>query len=193
MNYLAHAFLSPNDPEVLMGNLWGDLLKPADYVNLQENVLKGIVIHKGIDAYTDQHPEVNQLIALIRPYQRKYTPVVVDVLMDFILSKYWNQYHNESIEIFCKEKTGIVTSNLGLIPERLHPRIKRMLANNWLESCKDRRRIETTLYMLSQRASFENNIPEAMKPYDLHEETIDRLFLTFFEDLRAQFTLRNEG
>ena len=193
MNYLAHAFLSPDDPEALMGNLWGDLVKPTDYGDLTQGVLNGVIIHKSIDAFTDQHIEVNKLIALIRPYQRKYTPVVVDVLMDFILSKYWDQYHSEPIEIFCKEKTQMVTSHLQLIPERLHPRIKRMVANNWLESCKNRQRMETTLYMLSQRASFENNIPEAMIPYDLHKETMDNLFRTFFEDLRTKFILRNEG
>ena len=53
--------------------------------------------------------------------------------------------------------------------------------------------MQTTLLMLSRRASFKNNIQEAMTPYELNEHTIDRLFLTFFDDLRKEVTLRNEG
>jgi len=192
MNYLAHVLLSPDDPHVLMGNLWGDILKPQDYPFLLPGVSNGIKRHRMIDAYTDQHQSVDQIIQLIRPYQGKYTPVVADVLMDFMLSKFWNLFHHEPIEEFCSIKYQIVSTNLHLIPARLHPRINRMISHRWLESCKDRNRMEQTFLMLSRRASFENKIPEAMYPYDLHEHRMDRLFLTFFEDLRSYINLQNE-
>ncbi len=193
MNYLAHTFLSPADPLILMGNLWGDLLRPKDYETLLPGVLNGIILHKSIDAFTDQHSGVDQIIKLLRPFQGKYTPVVADVLMDFILSKFWHMFHEETIEIFCHKKYNLVSKHLHFIPERLHPRINRMLSNQWLESCKNRERMAITLRMLSGRASFENNIPDAMQPYDLHEHTMDRLFLTFFEDLRAHLIPQNAG
>ena len=193
MNYLAHAFLSPPDPVILMGNLWGDLVRPVDFPNLVPDLIKGVMQHKHIDAFTDQHENVNQMNMLIRPYQGKYTPVVTDVLMDFILSKYWHVFHEESLETFCEHVYAIVHTHLHLIPEKLHFRIGRMLDNRWLESCKSRMDMQTTLLMLSRRASFKNNIQEAMTPYELNEHTIDRLFLTFFDDLRKEVTLRNEG
>ena len=98
MNYLAHAFLSPEDPEILMGNLWGDLLKPQDYASLTPGIINGVILHKRIDTFTDQHPQVDEFNRLLRPYQSKYTPVVVDVLMDYILSKYWPNYHHQDLE-----------------------------------------------------------------------------------------------
>src|SRR5688500_6017316 len=165
MNYLAHALLSPEDPVVLMGNLWGDLLKPKDYDQLAEGILRGTEIHRRIDAYTDQHEKVDRLVHLIRPYQGKYTPVVADVLMDFMLSKYWKTFHDGSIAEFCQHNYNVVSTHIHLIPERLHFRIHRMLENKWLESCIDKERMKTTLLMLSHRASFENKIVEAMKPY----------------------------
>ena len=53
MNYLAHAFLSPDDPEQLMGNLWGDLLKPRDYeflfsVNFSREYLLNVYKHREV-------------------------------------------------------------------------------------------------------------------------------------------------
>lgn len=193
MNYLAHAYLSPEDPLILMGNLWGDLLRPKDYEFLKAEMLLGVKLHKKIDAFTDQHEGVDQINNLIRPYQGKYTPVVADVLMDFILSKFWHMFHEDTLEVYCLRKYKLVMNHLHLIPERLHPRITRMVENHWLESCKNRDQMDMTFKMLSRRASFENNIPNSMQAYGQHEPTMDRLFLIFFEDMRAHLTLQNEG
>ena len=193
MNYLAHSFLSPDDPLILMGNIWGDILKPRDYGLLPASMIRGVEQHKLIDSYTDQHSGVGEIMSLIRPYQGKYTPVVADVMMDFMLSKFWHVFHDEDLQTFCNKVYSVVRSHLEFVPERLHPRILRMMEHRWLESCATRDRMETTLTMLSRRASFENRIPEAMIPYELHEHTMDRLFLTFFEDLRSHVTLQSAG
>lgn len=193
MNYLAHAYLSPAEPLVLMGNLWGDLLRPRDYSALPEPMLKGLRLHKAIDAFTDAHLAVDEMMELIRPFQGKYTPVVTDVLMDFMLSTYWQRYHSDPIETFCEGTYMLVRKHLKWMPDHLHPRIQRMLDHEWLESCKNRYRMERTLVMLSRRASFENQIPDALIPYDLHQEKMDRLFEYFFEDLKRHVTLQNEG
>ena len=193
MNYLAHALLSPEDPIVLMGNLWGDLLKPRDYPELSPKLLEGISRHKEIDRYTDQHEAVNGIVRLLRPSQGKYTPVVADVLMDYMLSKFWHQYRDEPIEVFCRNIYITVYENLDLIPERLHPRINRMLGHRWLESCKDKDRMQNTLVMLSKRVSFENNIPNALDPYEQYEADMDVLFGGFFEDMQKHINLQSGG
>lgn len=193
MNYLAHALLSPRDPMILMGNLWGDLLKPKDYPDLSPKLLRGISRHKAIDEYTDQHAAVEEMAHILRPSQGKYTPVVADVLMDYILSKKWQHYHHRSIEVYCQEVYLIVHDHIDIIPERLHPRINRMMSHRWLESCKDKDRMLHTLQMLSRRASFENNIPYAMEPYEAHMERMDALFDNFFEDISRHINLQNEG
>lgn len=193
MNYLAHALLSPEDPYLLMGNIWGDLVRPRDYGSLHPDVMTGVQQHKSVDAFTDSHHAVDQIIRLIRPFQGKYTPVVADVLMDFMLSKFWHHFSTEAIHDFCTDKYDVVNRHLELIPDRLHPRITRMLSHRWLESCVNRERMEETLKMLSRRASFENVIPDAMRPYDLHMEEMDELFLEFFRELQLHVTLRNEG
>ena len=192
MNYLGHALLSPEDPLILMGNLWGDLLRPRDYELLDPDILRGVERHKKIDAFTDQHKAVDEIINLFRPYQGKYTPVVADVLMDFILSKFWDQYNQSSIETFCNSTYKVVTDYIHYIPDRLHARINRMLSHRWLESCKNRERMGSTLEMLSKRAAFENTIPEAMVPYDLHQEQMDDLFMQFFGDIQQYIILQNE-
>jgi acyl carrier protein phosphodiesterase len=80
-----------------MGNIWGDLLRPKDYPSLHPDMLEGVKFHRLIDAYTDHHAAVNLMLDLLRPYQGKYTPVVVDVLMDHMLSKNWNKFSSKSL------------------------------------------------------------------------------------------------
>ncbi len=193
MNYLAHALLSPEDPLILMGNLWGDLLKPRDYEGLSPQIREGIKRHQAIDAFTDNHKAVDEIVRILRPFQGKYTPVVADVLMDFILSKLWTQYHTLALEEFCGIKYQAVIDYLDYLPDRVQPRINRMLSHQWLESCKNRERMQGTLLMLSRRASFENTIPHAMVPYDLHQEVLDQLFIDFFADVQQYVNLQNGG
>lgn len=192
MNYLAHALLSPEDPEILMGNLWGDLIKPRDYPMLSPGIRAGVQRHKMVDAYTDIHYAVDRMTTLFRPYQGKYTPVVVDVVMDYMLSLHWGEYHATPLEDFCQVVYIQVTDFLGELPSRLHPRISRMLDHKWLESCKNRERMEQTLQMLSRRASFSNRIPEALIPYDAHREELHELFHLFFQDVRRHINLQSE-
>jgi acyl carrier protein phosphodiesterase len=193
MNYLAHAYLSPDDPFILMGNLWGDLLRPKDYVELHPGVMEGVTLHKAIDAFTDEHPSVNAIVNMLRPYQGKYTPVVADVLMDYMLCKFWPEYHDSSIEAFCQQRYKVVDQMISHVPERLHSRIMRMRTRHWLESCKDRDHLRGALFMLGQRASFENNIPGALTAYDKHEAMIDAHFRVFFKSLQEMVSLRNGG
>lgn len=192
MNYLAHAFLSPDDPMWLMGNLWGDLIRPKDYPLIHQDIIHGVKLHKDIDAYTDKHPSVIAMFDLLRPSQKKYTPVVADVLMDFMLSKNWKNYRQESLEDFAQRHYQLVLDHLHQIPHRLHPRIERMVMNRWLESCHPEH-IHSALAMLSKRASYENNIALVYEAYTVHATEMENLFLQFFEELIEMVSLRNAG
>ena len=81
----------------------------------------------------------------------------------------------------------------GTALSRPHTRSNRNTTVPLVNSLIDKERMKTTLLMLSHRASFENKIVEAMKPYELHEPEMDSLFLDFFVDLRNHVNLQNEG
>jgi acyl carrier protein phosphodiesterase len=86
-----------------------------------------------------------------------------------------------------------VEEHFDLVPVAYQPRVRRMLDNRWLESCDSRERMGHTLSMLGRRATFDNVIARAMEPYDRHADEIDRRFLAFFDDLRAEVILRSGG
>lgn len=56
MNFLAHAHLSFNNPEILVGNLISDFVKGKKQYNYPQRIHKGILLHRAIDQFTDEHP-----------------------------------------------------------------------------------------------------------------------------------------
>ena len=73
MNHLAHCFLSFGDEDVLLGNFIGDFVKGHDWQHYPELVQRGILLHRAIDSYTDNHPIADRSVARIRPYARRYS------------------------------------------------------------------------------------------------------------------------
>lgn len=61
MNFLAHAFLSGDDPDVLFGNFVADSIKGNMLTNYSPEIQKGVVLHRAIDEFTDHHPVVRLL------------------------------------------------------------------------------------------------------------------------------------
>ena len=55
MNFLAHAHLSGNNKQILIGNFIADSVKGKDFSNFPEGIKQGIILHRQIDTYTDSH------------------------------------------------------------------------------------------------------------------------------------------
>ena len=55
MNFLAHVFLSGNNENLILGNLIADSVKGKMIDLFADEVKKGILLHRMIDTYTDNH------------------------------------------------------------------------------------------------------------------------------------------
>ena len=61
MNFLAHIYLSGDDPNIMVRNFIGDFVKGRNLAEqLGTAVGKGIELHRAIDEFTDSHPVVRQ-------------------------------------------------------------------------------------------------------------------------------------
>ena len=60
MNYLAHAYLSFNDPEILVGNMISDFVKGKKKFDYPLRIQAGIMLHRIIDEFTDGHPATRE-------------------------------------------------------------------------------------------------------------------------------------
>lgn len=186
MNYLAHLFLSCPEDKIIIGNFIGDDIRNDVLDELPATVQRGVMLHRTIDVYTDQHEEVKKATKLIRDTQRKYAPVVVDVMFDYFLCKNWELYSgDESIDAFSDRVYGVLSHNMELIPtEKLKARTQRMIDARFLDAYRTVEGIDQTMYRIAKRARFKNKLDVAAKEMVDHEVQLNDIFNSFFPELR---------
>lgn len=197
MNHIAHCVLSGNNPDVLIGNLLTDWLKPAHKKVLNPKYNSGLALHFCIDDFTDAHTEVKKANELIIPFVGRYAPVVTDIFFDFLLVENWHLYHaqlgiHENCTTFFESVYDIIKNDLKNIPDIFLPRLVSMINSAWLNSYTTQQGLELVFKMLKRRTNFENNL-DTIVPilFELKEE-LDKCFQVFFPELileikRAEF------
>ena len=186
MNYLAHAFLSFNDEKILLGNLLGDFIKGRKALDkLPLNIQQGIILHRKIDTFTDNHKVVKQSIKRLKPTQNRYASVVSDVFYDYFLSKNWKKYATIEIQDFANQTYKYLENNYEFMAERPLRIYKKMIAANWLIDYKSYDKIDFVMGKLSERIKYPNNLQNAIQDLKEHEAALDEDFNQFFPELLA--------
>ena len=193
MNFLAHTFLSCQDEELLTGNFMADFISNNEAKNLKPQLLSGVHLHKKIDSFTDQHDGVRDSIKLVRPSQGKYSPVVVDILFDYFLTKNWASYSNENMRLFTDRVYNILLNNQPFFPERLKDLLPKMIDDDFLMSCSNEDRLRKTFERVKRRAKFDNNFDKVHIDLAKYHDVLDSHFNYFFPHLIAHINECQDG
>lgn len=183
MNYLAHCHLSGNNDSILMGNFLADMLKPKEVDQLSDAWKKGVILHRHIDYFTDNHPSVRAATALIRDTQGKYAPVVTDVFYDYFLSKNWHLFFDQSVEKFILDIYDRLNHNMDEIPSRAIPKVMSMIENDIISNYTSINGIKKTMAYLTKRAKFASGFSMAVSELVDHMDALEKTFIAFYPDL----------
>lgn len=180
MNYLAHAFLSGNNPKIIIGNMIADAVKGKSVNNYEKDIKKGIQLHRNIDFFTDTHPIViNSKEKLYYKYH-KYSNVIIDIFYDHFLSINWQQYSTENINNVAKNTYRILTLYYEILPARIKKILPFMVTNNWLGNYHDINIIGRALTNMSKKTKYESRMSEAIEDLKTNYSEFNRDFQTFF-------------
>lgn len=183
MNYLAHIYLSGNSEQVLLGNFIGDFVKGNRHQHYPEQVAYGILLHRHIDSFTDQHEAVRECIRLLRPGYGKYAGIVADVFFDHFLAYNWNDYSVYTLRRFAKNAHAIFLSNFGLLPMRVKQFLPFLIHHKRLESYANRENLLPVLDIMSRRTSLPSNSVWAIEMLIQEYEQFEALFRSFFPEM----------
>lgn len=185
MNFLAHAFLSFGQEEVLIGNFAADFIKGKEIHQFQGDILAGILLHREIDSFTDSHPLVRGGQSYLRPRFRHYSSVITDIFFDYFLAKNWDKYSSIPLENFVIQTYRIIESHLKILPPRFQEMFYWMKKQNWLRNYQNLDGIQRTLDGLTKRASFDSKMNEAPEVLLEKEAEFELIFFAFFRDLET--------
>lgn len=183
MNFLAHAYLSFDNPKVLVGNFIGDFVRGNLEDQFEKDIIMGVLLHRDIDVFTDRHPLVKEAQEILKPIFYRYSLVVTDMYFDYFLSKNWHKYDDRSLLEYTEQVYSIIDQHVDILPKRfIHP-FKYMKKENWLLSYGTMEGIQRSFTGLSYRTTFDSNIEKAPLYLKKYHEVFEDIFERFFDEL----------
>lgn len=183
MNLVAHQYLSFNNPSLQIGNLLGEVVKGNKYLYYPQDIQNGILLHRAIDTFTDNHPIVKRSSSYFHSTQNKYSPIIIDLIYDYFLIKNWRKFHPISYQQFKENCYELFHYNYDNFPEALKHIMDYLLKHDWFENYSTIDGIQKTLDGIGKRTKFENNLNAASKTIINHLEELENDFLEFFPEL----------
>lgn len=185
MNYLAHAYLSFHQEEILVGNFIGDFVKGKMISSFPEGIRHGIQLHREIDKFTDTHPLVRAGQTYLRPIFGHYSTVITDIYFDYYLGKNWNKYSNQPLKSFTQSVYDQVSTYDAFFPDRFGNLFYWMKKDDWLFHYSTIEGIQKSLTGLSKRTRFDSKMEKAHLTLLEREGEFEIIFFAFFEDLKT--------
>lgn len=185
MNFLAHLYLSGDDPEIMVGNFIGDFVRGRNmHEQFQQNIAIGIELHRKIDEFTDSHLVVLESKKRLRPKYRHYAPVIVDIFYDHFLAIHWPRWHPQSLPDFATYAYSQLENHEAILPERVLQMMPYMIRGNWLVNYAKTEGIHRALSGMSRRTPYESKMDEAVHDLEKYFNEFESEFLLFFPELK---------
>jgi acyl carrier protein phosphodiesterase len=180
MNYLAHAYLSFQDEEVLLGNMISDYVKGKQQYTYRANILKGIKLHRAIDSFTDAHEATKEAIQFFRPAYRLYAGAMVDVVYDHFLATDQSVFANpDALKTFSQNTYHQLSNWQTEMPEKFAKMFPYMQAQDWLFNYQFRWGIQKSLEGVRRRARYIDSSEEAFIVFEKNFDAIQQCYSAF--------------
>ena len=185
MNYLAHAYLSFNDPEILVGNMISDFVKGKQKFDFNERVQDGIALHRAIDRFTDEHEATRQAKEFFKPAYRLYSGAFVDVTYDHFLATDEKEFTETSLMDFSQQTYHALDNYTGAFPLRFQNMLPYMKKQNWLFNYRTRWGTERSYEGLVRRAAYLTESKTAEGIFEQYYQQLSECYDNFFPELKS--------
>jgi acyl carrier protein phosphodiesterase len=185
MNYLAHAFLSFNDPGILAGNMISDFVKGKAKFDYPVSIQNGIHLHRLIDNFTDTHSATAIAKSFFRPKYRLYSGAFTDVVYDHFLANDEKQFTDyNGLESFSKNCYQLLEKNFDLYPQRFQKMFPYMKSQDWLYNYRFKEGIRKSFEGLAYRAVYLNESAIAFEIFNKYYRELENCYHNFFPELK---------
>ncbi len=184
MNFLAHIYLSGENDLLKIGNFMGDSVRGNDFLNYQEGIKNGILLHRSIDSFTDFHPIYRKSKHRLHEKYGHYSGVIMDIMYDYFLALHFAKFHPKPLPEFANDFYALITSNQHLISDKAKAMLPHMIEHNWLVSYATKEGLEKILFMMDYRTKHRASMQEVMVELELYHTEFETEFFAFFEELQ---------
>lgn len=183
MNFLAHAYLSFDDPDLIVGNIIADMIKGKQINQLPSEIQQGVVLHRQIDTFTDKHPIVKETKVLFDKSAGRYNGLFLDVAFDHFLAVSEEFEPEIGWEVFTQNCYQALESRSSFLPSQFISMFMYMKSENWLLNYRNKWLIEKSFERLQNRASYLPQGGNIYSDFELHYNALAEGFNNFYPDL----------
>lgn len=185
MNLLAHAYLSFNQPELLVGNMISDYVKGKKKFDYAGGIQKGIALHRAIDEFTDNHPVTNVAKLFFKPAYRLYAGAFIDVVYDHFLANDAKQFATgELLNDFALDTYNLLFRYAEVMPEKFARMLPYMQTQNWLYHYRLKEGIEKSFGGLVRRSAYLTDSTAACVIFEANYYELQICYDDFFPSLK---------
>lgn len=163
-----------------MGNLISDFVKGRRQFHFPDGIQKGIVLHRDIDRFTDEHAATREAKQVFRPAYRLYAGAFVDVVYDHFLAADTQEFTEESLAGFSQSVYKRLDPFTGHFPEKFSRMFPYMKEQDWLFHYRSLWGMEKSFGGLVRRAL---HLQESDTAFDLlqqHYRVLNDCYREFF-------------
>jgi len=171
----------------MVANLFGDFCKGKSYLNYPIEIQKGVLLHRAIDSFIDNHPAVREIRKKLYAPLPKVSGIAIDLYFDHLLAKNWQMFHHRTLTDFL-----VLFYNHTLNTELTYPCdflrfIKKLRESKWMNYYASEFGFQKSCEGVSRRLSFDSeliNAPSLIAPY---KNDLFDAFKSYMKDAQIQF------
>ena len=183
MNYLAHAYLSFGESDILAGQMISDFVKGKQKLAYKKEVQNGIMLHRMIDSFTDAHPATHEAKQFFKPAVGLYAGAFMDVVYDHFLALDKTLHTDEELQQFAIKTYQQLDAYKDIFPERFARMFPYMKAQNWMYNYKTISGIENSFAGVVRRAAYLDNSAVVFDAFMKHYDELEIYYQSFFPDV----------
>lgn len=162
----------------------GDFVKGRISDDYPPRLRTGLLLHRRIDSYAHNHPLFRQSKLRLNSSYGHWRGVLVDMFYDHFLAQEWNQWSEESLEVYLEHSMKMVEASRQYLPELLKERLARIF-EDLIPSYSKVEGVRHALERMSQRVQRANPLADGVAELILHEEGLRDDFRTFMPEVLA--------
>lgn len=191
MNYLAHAVLSFEDPDILTGNMISDFVKGKNKLLFPTDIQRGIQLHRMIDDFTDHHAATREAKKFFQPDYRLYSGAFVDIVYDHFLAIDTSEFETpERLFNFTLFAYRSLSRNQTLLPPIFRSLFPFMKKENWLYNYRLITGIHKSFNGLVRRAKYMYDPMPAIAVFGRNYSALQICYENFYPELK-EFTRKS--
>jgi acyl carrier protein phosphodiesterase len=185
MNYLAHAYLSFGDPEILAGNMVSDFVKGKKKFEYPERMQMGITLHRKIDEYTDTHPATREAKQFLKESAGLYAGSFVDIVYDHFLANDPYEFEEGTLASFTQNIYRQLEISENLFPAGSRRFFFYMRTQDWLYHYSETGGIHNSFAGLCRRAKYISDPEPVFQAFLLNYEALRNCYEFFFPHVKS--------